>query len=114
MIDLLDWNKFGDDELIIEPAVEALSQRSEKEILNFADVLSEKLHRLDAESFAREIGHDSYRGPEHRFSRNWFLRVRCCVVANGKEVYQEVLAEPASMPKNIEFEAILRIAPQGI
>jgi hypothetical protein len=112
-VDLLDWDKCGDDDQVIEPAVEWLLQKSEREIISFANVLSEKLHRLDGEAFAREIGQDAYRGPEHRFSRNWFLRVRCCVVANGREFFQEVMACPSNMPKDLEFEALLRIAPRA-
>ncbi len=112
-IELLDWDHTGEDEAVIEPAVEALLKRSEKDIIAFADILSEKLHRLDGEVFAKEIGEDAYKGPEHRFSRNWFLRVRCCVVANGNEFFQEVIADPQHMPKDLEFEAILRIATKA-
>lgn len=112
-VDLLDWDKCGDDDQVIEPAVAWLFEKTEREIISFANVLSEKLHRLDGEAFAREIGEDAYRGPEHRFSRNWFLRVRCCVVANGREFFQEVIACPSHMPKDLEFEALLRIAPRA-
>jgi Protein of unknown function (DUF4240)/Leucine rich repeat/Leucine Rich repeat len=112
-VELLDWTHTGEDEAVIEPAVEALCNRSEKDITAFADILSEKLHRLDGETFAKEIGKDAYKGPEHRFARNWFLRVRCCVVANGSEYFQEVLAEPENMPKDLEFEAILRVAAKA-
>jgi hypothetical protein len=112
-VDLLDWDKCGDDEQVIEPAVDWLSKKSEREIISFANVLSEKLHRLDGESFARNIGLDAYQGPNQRFSRNWFLRVRCCVVANGQEFFQEVLTNPSNMPKDLEFEAVLRIAPRA-
>lgn len=112
-VELLDWTRTGEDEAVIEPAVEFLCNRSEKDIAAFADILSEKLHRLDGETFAKEIGKDAYKGPDHRFSRNWFLRVRCCVVANGNEFFQEVITEPEHMPKDLEFEAILRIAPKA-
>lgn len=112
-VELLDWSHLGKDDEVIEPAVEALSKRPEKEITAFADILSEKLYRLDGANYAREIGKDSYRGPEQRFARNWFLRLRCCVVANGNDFYQEVIAEPQNMPKDTEFEAILRIAPKA-
>lgn len=112
-IELLDWDRAGDDDAVIEPAVEFLSKRPEKDISTFNDILSEKLHRLDGEKYARELGKDAYTGPEQRFARNWFLRVRCCVVANGHDFYQEVVAEPPHIPKEIEFEAVLRIAPKA-
>jgi hypothetical protein len=112
-IEMLDWEKCGDDDSVIEPAVEWLSKKSEREITAFANTLSEKLHRLDGETFAKEIGKDAYKGPHERFARNWFLRVRCCVVANGSDYYKEVLAHPQAMPKDLEFEAVLRIAPKA-
>ena len=70
-IELLDWDQSGDDEQVIEPAVEALVKRPEKDIIAFADILSEKLHRLDGEVFAKEIGKDSYLRPE----TNAFLEI---------------------------------------
>lgn len=112
-LELLDWERSGDDDAVIEPVVEFLSKRSEKDITAFNDILSEKLHRLDGEAYARELGKDAYRGPSYRFARNWFLRVRCCVVANGCEFFQKVVTDPRQMPKDLEFEAILRIAPKA-
>jgi len=67
------------------------------------------MHQLDSESFAKEIGQDSYKGPQTRFSKNCFLQARCCVIANGRDFFEEVLADPAIMPKDMEFEALLKI-----
>lgn len=52
IIALFDWNKTGDDDAVIEPAVEALSQMSQEDISRFADILSEKLWQLDTEAHA--------------------------------------------------------------
>jgi len=38
-----------------------------------------------------------------------FLYARCCVVANGKAYYEQVLKNPEDMPKEVTFEALLRI-----
>lgn len=62
LIDLLDWDKLGNDDHVTEKVVSALSQRSEQEIRAFYDVMAAKLHNLDAECFAHHIGKDAYQG----------------------------------------------------
>ena len=57
----------------------------------------------------REIGEDAYQPGEH-FSVDWFLYVRCVVVANGPAVFASVTSDPAEMPKDCEFEALLSVA----
>lgn len=105
----LDWSKLGNDDAVIEPVVSSLSSYCEAEICIFLDVMSEKLHGLDAEKFARHIGRNSYKGKDRNFSRQWFLGARCCVIANGHDYYEEVLADPSQMPQDLEFEALLSI-----
>jgi hypothetical protein len=113
LIDLLDWDQEGDDSKVIEPAVHALAQMSEKDILAFQEALSTKLHSLDAERFARHIGRESYRGPDKYFSTSWFLNVRCCAIANGRQLYEEIIENPKEMPKDLGFLAICQIAPRA-
>jgi hypothetical protein len=103
IVEMLDWDRTGDDDAVIEPAVDALAQMSVKEILQFEDILAEKL-------YARETGESAYRGPNQHFSTDWFLYERCCVVANGHWFYDSVLSNPKKMPKDLEFEAILMVA----
>jgi hypothetical protein len=109
VIDKLDFNQTGEDDRVIEPAINLLASKKDKDILAFADLLSEKLHNLDGEHYAREIGNDSYKGKQTHFSRNCFLSARCCVIANGRHFYDEVLADPKLMPKDMEFDALLKI-----
>jgi len=46
--------------------------------------MADKLYALDTAAHARHIGEWAYRGPEaDTFSPDWFLYVRCVVVANG-------------------------------
>jgi Protein of unknown function (DUF4240) len=110
IIERLDWDRTGDDEQVVEPAVVALSRRSVSDIRSFEDLLAVKLHALDRESHARQIGEESYRGPDHHFSPDTFLYARCCAVANGRALYQRVLTNPPLMPKDPEFESILYVA----
>lgn len=110
ILGLLNWKKLGDDDAVIEPAVAALAQMTEADMRRFADILAEKLYALDTEAHAREIGSEAYR-PGAYFSVDWFLYVRCVVVANGRDFYESVRADPARMPKDMEFEALLLVGP---
>jgi len=110
IIALFNWKKTGDDDAVIEPAVKALAQMSLDDIERFEDILSERLFVLDTEAHAREIGEYAYQ-PGKYFSPDWFLYERCVVVANGCEFYESVLADATKMPKDMEFEALLTVAP---
>lgn len=110
IVGLFNWRRTGDDEAVVEPAVQALARMSVDDIKQFEDLLSRKLHALDTESHAREIGEDAF-VPGEYFSADWFLYARCVVVANGRSLYESVLADPAQMPKDMEFEALLSVGP---
>ncbi|WP_374605053.1 DUF4240 domain-containing protein [Arenimonas sp.] len=110
IIGLLDWDEEGDDEAVIEPAVDALAQMPVEAIAGFEETLARKLHALDTRAHAREIGEDAYTDDGDDFSVDTFLYARCCVVANGRELYETVLANPAGFPKDQDFEALLNVA----
>ena len=110
IIDLLDWDEEGDDDAVLQPAVEALSRRPAAEIQAFEDILSRKLHALDTKVHAQNIGTDAYISEDEFFSADNFLYARCVVVANGQELYETVLSDPARFPRDLEFEAILSLA----
>ncbi len=100
----LDWSKEGNDDAVIEPAVRQLAALPEAAIRSFYDLLSEKLYLLDGRNYAEH----SVNEDEH-LSSDLFLYARCCVVANGRAFYEEVLDNPAAFPKDLYFEAILDI-----
>lgn len=110
IISLFDWKKTGDDDAVIRPAVKELAKQSAEDIVAFEEVLSQKLYALDTKAHARNIGKDAYVGDGGRFSVDWFLYARCCVVANGRELYEAVLNDPEQFPKDMEFEALLGLA----
>ena len=112
VIGRLDWNRRGDDEAVIEPAVVALADQGTDAACAFQDILAQKLYALDTKEHATNIGENAYRGTEH-FSVDWFLYARCMVVANGRTVFERVLRNPAAFPKDMEFEALLTIAPNA-
>lgn len=104
VISLLDWSKEGNDDVVIEPAVQYLVRLPESAIHSFYDLLSEKLHLLDGRVFAEGSASD-----DGYISSDLFLYGRCCVVANGREYFERVLNNPAEFPKDLYFEAILDI-----
>lgn len=108
IISLLDWSKADDDAAIVEPAKARLAAGPVRHIFEFADLLSEKLYALDGRKYAMYIGEDAW-APDRYFSVDNFLYARCCVVANGKDMYEKVIADPTQMPKDLTFEELLYI-----
>lgn len=108
----LDWNKEGEDAAVLAPAVAQLAASPIRSILLFADILSEKLYKLDAQVFAENMGEYSFREGSY-FSVDDFLYARCCVVANGREAYEAVLKDPTQMPEEETFEPLLRLASEA-
>lgn len=112
IIALLDWSKEGDDDAVVEPAIAHLVVGPVRHIFEFADLLSEKLYALDGRAYAEHMGEDAW-SPDRYFSVDTFLYARCCVVANGQELYKQVLHDPTKMPKDITFEALLYIPSEA-
>lgn len=112
LIEKLDWEKGENNQEIIQPLIKALSQLTEEKIYAFEDILSEKLYKLDAKKYAQNTGENAYQKDKY-FSPDSFLYARCCVVANGREFYETVLKNPAEMPKDLTFGALLRVAAEA-
>jgi len=106
VIDLLDWNQTGDDDAVAEPLVARLGSLEVEDIEQFEQRLAEKLHALDLRAIARTWND----GDDEHFSGDLFLYARCCVVANGRDFFNKVLEDPNSMPRELEFEALLYLA----
>jgi predicted DNA-binding WGR domain protein len=105
-----NWKKEGDDDAVLRPALKKLVSMEVEDIKQFAEILAEKLYNLDGFVYASNMGPDSYDEKTQNFSGDYFLYVRCCVVANGKDFYYHVLNNPTEMPKEIDFEALLYLA----
>ncbi len=108
LIELLDWSK-ETNIAIIEPLIEKLSSLHVAHIYNFQEILSQKLYHIDQKKYAENIGQYAYQEGEY-FSVDHFLHVRACVVANGKEAYEEVVNDPLTMFKDLTFESLLSVA----
>lgn len=108
LIDLLDWKKEA-NKAIIEPLIQQLTTLPVGHIYNFQELLAQKLYQLDQQQFAENIGKFAYQDGFY-FSVDHFLHVRACVIANGKAAFEEVLAAPKEMFKDLTFESLLTVA----
>lgn len=109
IIDLLDWEKAGDDEAVVEPVIQHLTNLSISKILQFEDKLAEKLFQLDTKAIAVQDGENGYREGNY-FSADLFLYFRSCIVANGKAYFEKVLNNPSELTPDLTFEAFLYVA----
>lgn len=110
IIALLDWSQVGKDDKVLKPAVAALSRHTPSQIRRFEDILARKLYALDGVRYAENIGAGSWQGDNRPFPVDTFLYVRCCVVANGRRVFESIHKNPKDMPKDVEFEPLLSLA----
>ena len=53
------------------------------------------------------------RSDDDAFSVDAFLYARCVIVANGRTLFDHVLRNPTTFPKDLEFESLLRLAPEA-
>jgi predicted DNA-binding WGR domain protein len=113
IIDLFNWEKSENDDLVVKPAIKKLASMSIDDIYIFSEILSEKLYILDGIDYAKNCGDSSYINDTEYFSVDAFLYSRCCVVANGKDFFYQVLNDPTQMPKDLEFEAILYLPDEA-
>src|SRR5581483_9120952 len=78
----------GDQERAVKPLLSALKKLSVAKIQSFQNHLTDVLYALDTRAHcnAADIVSD-----------DWFLYVRCYVVAQGRTFYEHVLKDPAKM-----------------
>lgn len=111
VLSLFDWDKTGDDDAVLEPACSALAEKGPDEIIQFEEILAEKLHAIDTRRhckacYAGELDPDN--GDDY-ISADDFLYQRCVVVANGRQFYNTVLRNPSKFPQGLEFEPLLSL-----
>jgi hypothetical protein len=97
-----------DDAAAVEPLIEELSKREERQIFGFEEQLALVLYELDGRVFADHAG-------ESASSPDGFLYARCFVVARGQEHHERVLADPSAMPHSLDewCEALLYVASRA-
>lgn len=113
IISMFDWKYTVNDDKVLKRAINYLAKKANEDIYKFYDILSKLLYELDGIEYAKNIGEDSYIDEDSPFSVDCFLYARCVVVANGSDYYYEVLNNPEEMPKDMEFETLLYVAPEA-
>lgn len=113
LIARLDWSQAGDDDAVLAPLRTDLAALPKPDIRGFQERLAWCLFRLDTREHARHIGDGSWTSDDAFFSVDGFLYTRCCAVANGQAFYDAALADPARMPQDLEFEALLYVAGEA-
>lgn len=111
IIAALDWDETGDDHAVLAPAVAMLAARPVEDIEAFSELMAGYLYALDTREHARygHLGEADPDDPDDYISADGFLYLRCVVVANGREFFDQVLADPREMPRDLEFEALLSL-----
>jgi len=110
-----DWSQTGDDNAVMQPALDALAALPEAEIYAFDDALAERLFALDTRAHCR-AGYQGESDPDNGddyISADDFLYLRCAVVANGRKLYDKVLRDPTQMLRGLEFESLLGLAEEA-
>jgi hypothetical protein len=110
IIGMLDWTQKGDAK-VLKKALVALASKSKRDICGFQERMAYLLYQLDTRAHAANLMEDM--DGEEYVSSDGFLYARCVVVANGREFYEKVLRAPDQMPKDLEFEALLSLAPDA-
>jgi hypothetical protein len=104
VIDAFDWAQDAEED-ILKPAQDHLATLSAEKIKQFQDILAYKLWQLDGQAFAATLMEQ-----DGHLSVDDFLYVRCAVVADGKETFENVLQHPEKMPIEYTFEGLLYLA----
>ena len=108
IIESFDWTKEGDNNAVMEPAIDILSRLTQAERKEFDEILAEKLYLLDTHAHAVPTGF----GVDY-FSVDLFLYARCGVLVNGKRFYENILHNPAKMLKELDFEPLLYLTSKA-
>ena len=108
IMELCDWRFEGDDDKVLAPVVQFLSQKDDSFIFKFEDTIFELLHNLDTETVR-----EGYKKNSEYISDDDFLYWRCTVLINGKQYYEKVRKGSFDCSYDLEFESLLYIAEKA-
>lgn len=103
IMEICNWDKSGNDDEVLRPLIEYLSQCSDEEIFSFDDIMAELLYDLDT----RKNFKTACKYYDH--SDDTFLYSRCVALINGADYYKKVRQGKAHDLWTSEFEAILSV-----
>lgn len=104
VIKMLDWSKEGNDDEVLAPVVQYLSEQTDEEIFEFENIMSKLLYDIDSKKIAMQLY-----GTSEQFSADEFLYQRCVAVVNGQGYYSSILYGGIKLNKDLEFEAVLYV-----
>ena len=122
MIESEFWELIGTlpgrvDDLSAEQLTGRLASEGPARIINFADILAEKLYAIDHPVGAEQLIRDPTAGPSPMtMGDDLFLYARCAVVAAGKSSWERILNNPAGMAGTwyaFDGEFLLLVAPDA-
>ena len=85
ILDKLDWNNEGDDDLVLKPVIKYLSKLKDEEIFAFHEIMSKLLFNIDGKAWAKDIYKDF-----SNYSDDDFLYTRCVAIVNGEKYYNSI------------------------
>ncbi len=107
-MELCDWDKEGDDDLVLKPVVEYLSKQDDSAIFEFDDLMSELLYHLDTKKLADQCGK-----VDPMMCDDTFLYSRCVALINGPSYYEKVRQGKDKDLWNMEFEALIYVPQEA-
>lgn len=103
-MELCDWDQEGDDDKVLKPVIEYLSNQEDYIIFEFDDLMSELLYHLDTEKLAEQC-----RKVDPLMSDDSFLYSRCVALINGPDYYKKVKQGNKKSVWDMEFESLLYV-----
>lgn len=104
IIKMLDWSNEGNDDKVLAPIIQYLSEQPDEEIFDFENIMSKLLYDIDSKKIAMQL----YGTSEH-FSSDLFLYQRCVAIVNGQGYYNSILYGGITLDPDLEFESILYV-----
>lgn len=106
IMNLLDWEKEGEDDDVLLPVIERLVALDDSAIFAFDDIMARLLYDIDGRAWAEDIY-----GNLDNVSSDDFLYTRCVALVNGKDYYEAIKNRAETLDADLEFEAILYAPP---
>lgn len=104
-MELCDWSFEGNDDKVLAPVIEFLSNKDDDFIFNFDDTLYSLLHELYTEKLLEQ-----YKEKSSYVSDDDFLYSRCVALINGKKYFDGIKKGIINFPADMEFESLLYVA----
>ncbi len=106
IIELFDWRFVGNDEEVMQKAVEYLSKKPEESIELFERKLRDKLNVLENCFRYEKVGDLDTDVNALLQNELKYLHIRSAILATGKKYYESVLNNPLKIKENVEFKTL--------